>query len=48
LWQVLQVPEVTPAWLNVAPAKLTKLVWQVEQSAVVGTWFAGFATGVTP
>ena len=31
-----------------APAKLVKLLWQVEQSAVVGMWFAGFETGVTP
>ena len=30
------------------PAKLTKLVWQDTQSAVVAMWLAGFETGVTP
>jgi hypothetical protein len=34
--------------LKAAPAKLTKLLWQVEQSAVVVMWLLGFETGVTP
>jgi hypothetical protein len=34
--------------LKLAPEKLTKLVWQVTQSAVVAMWFEGLETGVTP
>ena len=50
LWQVAQLPAATPVWLNSAPKKETVLLWQVQQSALVTTWF-GFAvllTGVTP
>ena len=31
-----------------APAKLVKLLWQVEQSALVAMCVVGFETGVTP
>jgi hypothetical protein len=34
--------------LKLAPAKLTKLLWQVTQSALVAMWVEGFETGVTP
>ncbi len=47
LWQVVH-PDVMPVWFIAVPEKAAVLLWQVEQSAEVGMWFAGFETGVTP
>jgi len=38
VWQVAQVPGVTPVWSKVAEAKVEKPVWQVSHEAVVATW----------
>lgn len=47
LWQVLQLPGVTPVWLNVAPAQLDVL-WQESQEAVVVTCPDGLPDAVLP
>jgi hypothetical protein len=42
LWQVAQV--VMPVWFIAVPVKLVVLLWQVEQSSVVGRWFVPLPT----
>jgi hypothetical protein len=37
-----------PVWFIAVPGpKAVVLLWQIEQSCVVGIWFEGFETGVT-
>jgi hypothetical protein len=47
LWQVMQVPRATPAWLNPAGTHATVL-WQLSQDEVVAIWFAGFPGATNP
>ena len=47
LWQLPQLPGVTPVWLKVAPAQLDVL-WHASQEAVVDTWPAGLPVAVVP
>jgi hypothetical protein len=49
LWQVAQ-PLRMPVWTIVAPEKLLNLLaeWQVSHDRLVGRWFVGLDTGVTP
>ena len=37
-----------PVWTIVVPEKSVVLVWQVEQSCVLGMWLLALATGATP
>ena len=47
LWQVAQVPGVTPEWLNVAGVQPV-VRWQLSQDAVVGTWVGVLPFAVVP
>ena len=47
LWQVAQLPVVTPLWLNVAGIHAV-VRWQVSQLCVVGRWLAGLPVAVVP
>ena len=47
LWQVLQVPGVTPAWLKLLGTQAL-VRWQTSHEAVVMTWFAGLPDATVP
>ena len=47
LWQVAQLPAVTPLWLNVAGSHAV-VRWQASQDCVVGIWFAGLPVALVP
>ena len=47
LWQVAQVPGVTPVWLKVAGVQAV-VRWQVSHDAVVGTCVAVLPRAVVP
>ena len=41
-------PDVIPAWVKDAPAKLAKFEWQVSHGAPVEMWLAGFPAASVP
>ena len=47
LWQVAQLPAVTPAWLNVAGSQAV-VRWQASHDCVVAMWFDGLPWAVVP
>ena len=51
LWQFVQPPTM-PVWFIAPPANppglVLAVVWQVSHAALVGRWFTGLDTGVTP
>ena len=49
LWQLVQPPTMPVCFISV-PAKVVKTLdeWQVSHAALVGRWFTGLDTGVTP
>ncbi len=47
LWQVLQVPAVTPLWLKVAGVHAV-VRWQASQVCVVGRWLEGLPSAMVP
>jgi hypothetical protein len=47
LWQVAQLPGVTPAWLKVAGFQAV-VRWHASHACVVGTWAAFLPVAVEP
>jgi hypothetical protein len=47
LWQLAQLPGVTPVWLNVAGVHPV-VRWQVSHDAVVGRWLPDLPRAVVP
>ena len=47
MWQVAQLPAVTPLWLNVAGVHAV-VRWHTSQDCVVGRWFEGLPVAAEP
>jgi len=47
LWQLVQLPAATLAWLNFAGVQALVL-WQLSQGVVVAIWPAGFPLDLLP